>query len=200
MTVRVHSFAGSGLLVIGLAAAIGCGGSSPASPTMPAASGAQAAASASNRTSGQASMRPAADGETFALAGTLFSISNGSGDSISGTYSGSAIFSANAPERAALTLQITAGTGTYAGAKGTVSASGTGAFADEGAFTLDARGDVVLEGGKHAQITVNLSGTSAASCATNQILITQTGTGTMARAGRVTASFAHVVGSSGCIS
>lgn len=199
--IRVHSVVGSALLVLGLAAAAGCDRSSPVSPTASSASAVQTAISTSNRSSGQSAMRP--DGGpvvTVSLQGQ-FAVGNGAADNLSGTYTGTAASSAGTPEQASLTLQITAGTGVYAGASGTVNASGTGAFSGEGTYTLAARGDAVLPGGKQAQITINLSGTSAASCPADNFTITQSGSGTMSRGGRVTSTFSHTVtGGASCIS
>ena len=199
MNVRVRSVVGSALFVFGLAAAAGCGGSSP---TAPSASATAAASTASaNHASPPSSVRP--DGGpvvTTSLHGS-FDIHNGSGDGVSGTYSGTGV-SSGGSEQAFLSMQITGGTGIYAGATGSVDALGSGAFSGEGTYSLSARGDALLDGGKHAQITFNLSGTSAASCIPiDQFTVTQTGSGTMGRAGRVTARFQHTVTSgAGCFS
>lgn len=200
MNVRVRSVIGSALLVFGVAAVTGCGRSSPIAPT--AAASVAAGSLTLNRTSAQATTRPnGGPVVTTSLQGT-FDIHSGSGDGISGTYRGTAVSSGGA-EQAFLTMQITAGTGIYAGATGAVDASGTGAFSGEGSYTLSGRGDAVLQGSKHAQITFNTAGTSMPSCIpdtpTDQFIITQTGTGTMGRVGRVSATSTHrVTGGAGC--
>jgi hypothetical protein len=201
MKSRVHSYVGSGLVAVGLVAASGCS----AAPTSPAGVSSAAAiqttsSSPASGSSLQSVMKKSTVQGTFPLSAGTFQIANGAGDSISGTYAGTAVFSSNGPEKAALTLQISGGTGAFAGASGTALATGTGGFADEGAFTIDARGDVAIAGGKHAQITLSLSGTSRATCSdTSQIAITQTADGNMARAGHVHGTFDHVVGNTGCI-
>jgi hypothetical protein len=202
MKSRVHSYVGSGLVAVGLVAASGCS----AAPTSPAGVSSAAAiqttsSSPASGSSLQSVMKKSTVQGTFPLSAGTFQIANGAGDSISGTYAGTAVFSSNGPEKAALTLQISGGTGAFAGASGTALATGTGGFADEGAFTIDARGDVALTGGKHAQMTFGLSGTSSVSCsATNQLTISQSGDGSMGRAGRVHGTLQHVVGNADCAS
>ncbi len=200
MNVRVRSVVGSGLLIFGLAAVVGCGRTTPVAPSAASAPATPAAQATSNRVAGP-TLRPAGGSEvTFTVEGA-FTIANNTGDSLTGTYTGSG-GSSGTRQWASLTLQITGGTGVYAGATGTIRASGIGAFSGEGGYSLDARGDAVLPGDKHAQITINLSGTSVASCSsTNQIIITQSGSGTMGRAGRVSSTFQHAVTSGAdCIS
>jgi hypothetical protein len=200
MHVRVHSAVGSGLLVLGLAAVVGCGRPSPVSPTAAATPASPAGIAPSNGIAAVGAVRPSGNpGETFPLVGGTFDIGNGT-DGISGTYSGTAL-SSSGSDRASLTLQITGGTGVYAGASGTLSASGTGAFTGEGAFSLDVRGDATLAGGRRVHVSINLSGTSSVSCsALDQILVTQTGAGSMGRAGRVSAPLQHEVEQTGCMS
>ena len=152
MNVRVRSVVGSAVFVFGLAAAAGCGRSSPTAPSAATV----VASTSSAEQAPSSSMRP--DGGpavTTSLHGS-FEIHDDSGDGVSGTYSGTAV-SSGGSERALLTMQITGGSGIYAGATGPVDASGTGAFSGEGSYSLSARGDVILPGGKHAQVTINLS-------------------------------------------
>ena len=200
MNVRVHSVVGSAVFVFGLTAAAGCGRSSPIGPS---ASSAVAAATSISATQSlrQPTMRTEGGSlVTTSLQGT-FDIRNGAGDGLTGTYSGTGV-SSGGSEQAFLTMQITGGAGIYAGASGSVNASGTGAFSGEGAYSLGGRGDALLQSGKHAQITFNISGTSVASCVPeNQFVITQTGAGTMGRTGRVSATSTHyVTGGAGCSS
>ena len=193
---HVHSVVASGFLLVGLAAAVGCGRTSPLSPD-PAAAG----LSSLPRTAGVAPVvRPAAGPETtIPLFAGVFLVQNGAGDSISATYTGTARSGSGSAEKAAITVQITGGTGAYSGAVGRFEASGAGAFADEGAFTLDAKADIVVAGGRHAQLLFNLAGTASVSCtASSQIAITQTAEGTMGRAGRVRAMLYHQLGNTGC--
>lgn len=190
MNARVHSVGGSVLFLVGLAAAAGCGRSSPVSPT---AAAAPVSTGGLDTAASQPVMRPAGGAVvTATLAGT-FTVSNDTGDSLTGTYSGTATSSPGTTEQALLTLQITGGTGVYAGARGTADGQGYGAFSGEGTYSLAGRGDAVLGSGKHAQITMNLAGTSAASCDidASQLVITQTGGGTVGRAGRSTSTFRH---------
>ena len=201
MKSRVRSYVGSELMAVGLVAVAGCS----AAPTSPAAvSSAAAVQTTLSPASGSANknvMKKTTVQGTFPLTGGTFQIANGTGDSISGTYSGVAVFSSNGPEKAGLTMQITSGTGAFAGANGSANVTGTGGFADGGVFTMDAHGDVALSGGKHAQVTFGLAGTASVSCsATNQITISQSGNGNMGRAGHVHGTLQHVVGNADCTS
>ena len=159
-----------------------------------AACGSQAPASPSGV--GQRTARLALDA-SFGLTGGAFSITNDKGDRLQGTYSGVATFT-GAGESAIVELTATGGTGVFENATGTLAAVGKGAFADEGAFALTADGTLTLASGKRAQIGVTLRGTSLLSCVAAATTASQTGDGTMTRAGRVTGSLSHVVGNSSC--
>ena len=196
MNARVHSRLGLGLLVFGLAAVMGCGRTSPVSPTSAAASVSQPGVI------GPASASPAMTirATGFPIVSGTFTIASDSGDSVTGTYTGTSFVSASAPERALLTLQISGGTGTYAGASGSMGASGVGAFTGEGAFTADIKGDALVSG-KHLPLRIALAGTSSVSCSANsEIVISQTATGSMKKTGDVHATLMHVVGQAGCSS
>jgi hypothetical protein len=134
---------------------------------------------------------------TFGLTNGAFSITNDKGDSVHGTYSGVATFTAAGAETAALTLTLEGGTGAFANATGTLAGNGIGAFADEGPFALTADGTVTLGSARRAQIGVTLRGTSVLTCAL-PVTASQTGDGTMTRSGRVTGSLSHVVGNVDC--
>jgi hypothetical protein len=130
------------------------------------------------------------------LSGT-FTIANDSGDSLTGTYTGTSFVSPGSPERAALNLRISGGTGAFAGATGVLGAAGAGVFTGDGAFTLDVKGDAILQP-KHVPLRIALTGNSAVSCSEQSIVVSQTATGSMKKTGDVHATFSHVVGQAGC--
>ena len=181
------------LTSVALYAATVSAGCSQLSPVSPAAS-----------TAGTASARLAvgsAGAVAFDLIEGTFSIVGARGDAITGTYSGVATFSDAGIEQSSLTLQVADGSGSFQGARGTLQVTGRGAFADEGGFSLDAKGPVSLAGGRRANVVLNLRGTSVAACATSErIALALTGSGTMVQTGRVTATFSHEVVGSGCSS
>jgi hypothetical protein len=146
----------------------------------------------------EASAGPATPGATFPLTGS-FEITNADGDGIVGTYDGAAQFSGDALQTSSLTLQVSGGSGALAGATGAIVAKGEGAFADEGKFVLDGRGELTLAGGKRANIVLNLRGSSFATCSTSGLVaISQTGVGNLGRAGHVDARFSHQVANTSC--
>jgi len=199
MNVRVRSFVGPAVLVIGFAAAAGCGRTSPVSPTPAAAPDAALSPSTSSQ-----SMARRSTGTAFPILNGTFQIANDSGDGIFGRYEGTAISSTGGVDRASLTLHIDGGTGQYAGASGTLDAVGVGAFTGEGTFTLYAKGDAIVNR-KHVQLKIDLTGTSVVSCAaSSQIAVTQTGTGSLKATGSVKntgdvhATLTHEVGHTNC--
>jgi hypothetical protein len=118
---------------------------------------------------------------------------------VSGTYTGTAQVRDDGSQTAVLALRIANGSGPFDGASGIMILAGVGAFAGEGEFLLDGRGEVTLAGGKRALLVLSLRGTAVATCsASGRIAITQTGDGTMTRAGRVTATLTHEVEYTGC--
>jgi hypothetical protein len=139
------------------------------------------------------------DAVVFSLLAGSFAIVNRNGDGITGRYTGTATFSDAGREDSSVTLHIEGGSGAYAGAIGTLAMNGAGAFAGEGAFSLDGTGEVVLPGGRRAVVVLNLQGASLAGCSPGErIAITQSAEGTLSRAGRVTATLTHEVGNTGC--
>ena len=169
--------------VVGLTA--GCGSPPPLSPA-----DATPGAAVDRR-----SVAPAAEVE-FPLVFGTFDIGNT--NRITGTHSGVSTFSTGGAEQASLTLQVTGGTGVFAGATGSLSVTGTGAFAGEGSFSLSGSGELTVAG-RRINLVLNLRGTSAATCSPRELIaITQTGSGTMGRAGRVTGTLHHEVENTGC--
>jgi hypothetical protein len=129
-----------------------------------------------------------------------FAIANAHGDGIRGTYSGTAQFSDGALQHASLTLRISDGSGTLAGAGGVIPVAGLGSFVGEGDFLLQGHGEMTLAGGQLAILALTLQGTSLASCSERgQITISQSAAGAMGRVGRVSATLHHTVGGAGCI-
>jgi hypothetical protein len=143
-----------------------------------------------------------AEAQTFPLVSGSFTIGNGEGDEIVGTYTGTSVYgSTGASQTASVTLRISSGSGVFAGAIGSFTMSGVGAFADEGSFRLQGNGEVAFAGGKRATISLNLRGRSVATCTTSeQIAISQNAVGAIGRAGLVTAILHHEVRNTGCTS
>ena len=190
MNSRLHSLVSHAVLCAGVILVTSC--SRPSSGFQPTAPGAL--------TRGP-STPGSAEGQVFPLLEGSFAIWARAGDGIVGTYAGTSTLSEAGRQRSSITLQVTGGSGVFAGATGSLVVSGTGAFADEGTVVLEGDGEVTLAGGRRAVVVFNLRGSSVASCSlTEQIAIDQSATGTMSRAGRVEARLRHVVGNTGCTS
>jgi hypothetical protein len=188
------------LLFASLASVTSCGRPSPVSPSVSApALQAVEHAPADSAAAAVKGLRAISADAAFPLLAGSFTIQNGDGDGIAGTYSGAAEFAGGAPQKTSLTLQVSSGSGTFAGAAGTLAITGVGSFAGSGAFALDGRGEVTLAGGKRAVLVLSLRGNSVASCnISGHIGIGQTAAGVLARAGRVEARLSHIVGNTGC--
>jgi hypothetical protein len=190
MKFRVHSALGFGVLSAGVLAT-GCSQPAPLqqSALAPAASVSQ-------------SRSPAARlAAVFPLVGGSFTVQNAGGDGITGTYAGTATFGSDERERSSLTLQVNGGSGAFAGATGSLTVTGQGAFSGEGTFVLDGSGEVRFADGRRAVLVLRVRGSSTAGCnASNQIQISQTAEGTLGRLGRVTATLTHAVENTGCSS
>jgi hypothetical protein len=197
----VHSPFGFIVLCASLVSVTSCTRPSPVSPTTPTPAIARAgeATLAASPVAPVKGRQAASEAVVFPLLAGLFTIENGAGDGIAGTYTGSAQFAAGGLEKTSLTLLVTNGSGAFARATGTLQTNGVGSFADAGAFVLDGNGEVTLAGGKRAVVVLSLRGSSVTSChASGRIAIAQTADGTLARAGRVAARLSHVVGNTGC--
>lgn len=134
----------------------------------------------------------------FPLMSGSFAISNRTGDGFSGSYSGNAI-SNGALQTASVTLQVSRGSGAFAGATGQLVLDLSGALTGEGAFALSGAGELTLASGRRADVALSLRGTSTAGCSASQrILIAQSAVGTLRYAGRVDAQLTHEVGNTGC--
>ena len=189
MKTRVHLLLGYAVLSAALLSTACSGPSAAESALAPAALSAGHSAKVSDA------------GTVFPLVRGSFAIENRVGDGIVGTYTGTSTFFGNGTQTSSLTLQITGGSGVFAGAVGSLSMTGTGAFAGEGTFALDGGGEVVVDGRRRANLSLSLRGSSSAGCsATQQIAISQSAVGAMGRAGRVVATLSHVVENTGCSS
>jgi hypothetical protein len=197
----VHSLFGFIVLCASLVSVTSCTRPSPVSPTPP-----MPTVGRTGEATLPASPVPSVKGRhaisgavVFPVLAGVFTIENGSGDGIAGTYTGGAQFADGGVEKTSLTLQVSNGSGAFARATGAVAINGVGSFADAGTFVLDGSGEVTLAGGKRAIVVLSLRGRSVTSCdASARIAIAQTADGTMARAGRVAARLSHVVGNTGC--
>lgn len=140
------------------------------------------------------------DAVVYPLVAGTFSIESAAGDGLFGTHAGAAHFPAGGGQYAAIILTVTGGSGEFAGATGSVTVTGSGAFADEGPFSLGGSGIITRAGGKPANLVVNLRGSSLAGCsAQGLIAVSQTASGTVGRIGRVEATLLHEVEQTGCV-
>ena len=177
---------------LGALAASSCGRTSSVSPTSPSL------ATDDNRRT--ASKVASQDALSFLLLAGSVVIENAKGHQIAGTYSGTTVVATDGTKTSSLTLEVSDGSGPFRSASGTIAIQGVGAFADEGKFSLEGRGELTLAGGRQAAVVFNLRGVTMATCniSSQRIAITQTADGTMARAGRVTATLRHEVGGTSC--
>jgi hypothetical protein len=190
MKIRVPSRVGGAVICAGLLAPA-C--SQPSSGPQSALAPAAPASALSTRAPDAAAVFPLVHGS--------FTIENAGGDGIAGTYTGTSTFGGGGSQESSLALQVTAGSGAFAGATGSLVLTGQGAFADEGTFVLGGSGEVAHQDGKRAVLILRLRGSSTAGCtASSQIAITQIADGTLGRIGRVTATLNHTVLNTGCSS
>ncbi len=140
------------------------------------------------------------DVATFPLVNGSFAIANRTGDGFSGSYSGTAT-SNGALQTASVTVQVSGGSGAFAGATGQLVLDASGALTGEGPFALSGGGELTLANGRRTDVALSLRGASNSGCSTSQrILITQSAVGTLRHAGRVDAQLTHEVGNTGCTS
>jgi hypothetical protein len=173
------------------ASAIGCsGGPAGPDPILPLQAGGVATLPVYS---------PPASVSTFPLIEGSFRLTFTSGDYISGTYTGSALVSNPGRDIAVLNFVVTKGFGVFAGATGTLTGDGGGAYAGEGNFLLAMKGLVStkFEPTPFA-VQANIHGTAVASCETEHIVMALAGDGNVPRFGGVTATFRHEVGSASC--
>ena len=193
MKPAIRSLPGLVAFCVGVLAVSSCGRTSSVSPTAPSL------ASDDSRRAPKGLTATSQNALSFTLLAGSVVIENAKGDRIVGTYSGTTILATGGAQTSSLTLQVSDGSGPFRSASGTIAIEGVGAFADEGQFALEGRGELTLAGGRRAAVVFNLRGLSRATCSSSaRVAITQTADGTMARAGRVTATLSHEVGESSC--
>jgi hypothetical protein len=122
---------------------------------------------------------------------------DGSAGTVKGTYTGRAVASAPGNTTAALELQIAETSGAGSAVTG-LQAEGTGAFVDEGDFTLSLR--LASSTSKSVDgLKATLRGTSRLSCsASNRILVIQDATQSTPKFLEVKIDLQHEVGSTQC--
>lgn len=188
MKIAIRSLPGLVAFCVSVLAVSSCGKASSVLPTSP-----------SLATDDNRQKVSSQDALSYPLLGGSVVIENAKGHRIAGTYSGTTVFATGGGQASSLTLQVSDGSGPFRSASGTIAIQGVGAFADEGKFSLEGRGELTLAGGRRAAVVFNLRGLSRATCGSSQrVAITQTADGTMARAGRVTATLTHEVGNTSC--
>jgi len=180
---------------VALAAASACSSAGPTAPDRPAAAARPGAASPA--------WSPAAvavhTGTTEVdLSGGTFTFAMSATDSISGTYTGKVAISSTKPPAASLDMQVTGGTGLFAGAAGSLSGDGAGAFLAEGAFQLSVRGSLSTTADPGVRFRSYVEGSSSFRCVNNAINVLMQGTGTAQKIGAVTATLEHPAPGGGC--
>ena len=198
MNVRVHSLI---VCTAICAAAVACGRPSPVAPDA-AASATPPGQQASGPTSvpRNSYLGTSTQGTAVPLVAGSLSIVNAKGDGISGTYTGTVQFIGGGIETASLIVTISSGSGAFAGASGNLAMTGGGSLADEGDFLLSGSGSITIAGQKSAFVTIGLRGVSVLGCdiSAGQATITANAQGVMSRAGTVSATLHHEVGTPGC--
>lgn len=174
-----HSAAAT-LLTLTAGFAAGCG---PA-PTEPAApAGAAAPASSSHSL-------------VFPLAAGTLALESPNG-SLLATYTGE-VSGIGDSQAALVAVLVTEGTGQYAGASGTLSGTGGGAFVGEGPFSLFLEGSLSTDRGRRT-FRASLRGSSSVTCREGTVVVLQSGSGAAAGLGRVSARMRHdIAANAGC--
>ena len=197
MHVQDRSVGHQAVLIAAFVSLTACGGTSRINPTALPQSGALSPGSGATAENSRPASAAPQRTSVSPLVGGSFAILNTNGDGIQGTYTGTV--QVRATEEASLTLEISGGSGTFAGAAGSLSVRGSGSFVDEGAFLLHGQGDIRIAGGHRSVLTLFLRGNASVGCsAGGQIIVSQFGAGTMPGAGSVTATLQHTVANTGC--
>lgn len=170
-------------LAIALLAVPACSRSVPTAPDS-----AGSAAAAQSRSGGD----PTA---TYTLQGGTLNLSTAKGDTLSGDYAGTSEIRATG-ETATLTVTLTGGGGSLAGATGTLEGTGSGAFSTAGSVSLVLQGVITTQDGS-SKVRISLKGRSETSCQT-PIRVNQFTEGAMSGAGRVSANLSHLLGGTTC--
>jgi hypothetical protein len=192
------------LIVAGLAASA-CSGSGVTAPGVSSSVAPKLAlspASAAVDTSPMSRLSSRPFGQTtntYSLSNGKFTVTASPVDSFGGDYTGLASVSSSGRPTATLDLNVSTGTGVFAGALGSLSGVGAGAFIGEGPFSLGLDGFISTTLDRRFRVKLEVTGTSSASCSPPNIVLTLNGTGDAAKVGNVQTQFNHVVvGSANC--
>ena len=168
-------------LVVFTAAGLIVGACSGASPMSPSRSG--GAVSEGVKSSTPDIIIPLSSGTLTVTTrqGTLTGTYTGEGRGSSGTFS----------------VELTGGTGAFAGASGTLTGSGDGGFTGEGGFSLVLDGVLTTSAGSR-KLKIIVKGTSTLSCDNQVPLLTLTGSAQVTGSGSSSAVLRHQVGLAGC--
>ena len=123
---------------------------------------------------------------TYTLVNGTFSIMTDHGQ-VTGIYSGVVAVPTSGRPMVTMTLTITGGTKTFAGATGTLIGDGKGAFLSEGSFVLSLEGVVrtsAVPSGTTLRTTMKGTATLAEACRNDRILSRLRGDGTIPTVGR----------------
>lgn len=194
------------VLVIAAAACIGAAGCRAQSPTAPDPAGAAAVllpsdspASYSAKTIAPQPLARARTSHTFDLLEGTVTLILADGSALLGTYRGNAVESSTGQRRATLDGTVSGGTGMLAGARGTLSGTGTGGFAGDGEFSVALRAAIATAGGVPLDLRVTLRGVSNSTCTTTAPpRMSLVGAGTAKGYGPVTGQLEHNLGSQIC--
>jgi hypothetical protein len=98
-----------------------------------------------------------------------------------------------------LQLEVTGGTGVFAGATGSLVGDGTGDFTGPGSFVLSSLKGTLSTLKDGSKLTVSVNGESSLSCSTSsRILLTLHGTGNAAGVDRFAMDLRAEIGGTGC--
>jgi hypothetical protein len=136
---------------------------------------------------------------TLELLEGIVTITLADGSTLSGTYHGTNTIPSSGPARATLDGVLTGGTGEFAGAKGTLSGTGTGGFSDDGPFSVALRAIGSTGNGVPLDVRASLKGTSTSACTTTAPpRMFLDGTGTAKSIASATGHLEHNLGSQIC--
>ena len=121
------------------------------------------------------------------------------GNTIWGTYHGTASVPSVGRSRATLEGEVTGGTGLFAGATGTLKGAGIGGFVNDGEFSVTLRATVSMANGYSREVPVALNGISTSTCTTTAPpRVALDGTGKAKGTGSAAAHLEHNLGAQIC--
>jgi len=188
--------------VVGLAAESACGGTMPQAGTSALFTTPSAATAIGGfGQAGESSRTLARQVITYTLANGTFTFTTARGE-LTGTYTGFVTEPTSGRPTATMTLTVTGGSNAFAGAMGTLTGDGKGAFLTSGRFALSLEGVVrtsAVPAGSTFHTTVVGTATLADTCTANHHIISRLrGEGTISNLGRVRVELESEIVETGC--